>query len=208
SDRVTSALLALRVRSGPVDREQLRREISKLLSRYGHGAHDVRVGTAISDVLDVVRHHNLAISPDLALLFAVLVMDESIAVELDPSFRFATALGPYAERHLASSLSPAALAHRVEQLGTEFADVAVELPGQLRRVLEAVGDGQFEVHLRANELRPLVRRVESLGNRLAISVLAAAVIDGLSELAAHSSRQLGWRRPVLAAAVGAVASVT
>src|SRR5579862_366022 len=75
-DRLTTALLALRVPTGPVDREQLRNELSGLLSRYsGQAIHDVRVGGAITDVLGIVRRHNLAISPDLALLFAVLVMD-------------------------------------------------------------------------------------------------------------------------------------
>jgi ubiquinone biosynthesis protein len=208
-DRVTSALLALRVRSGPVDRDQLRQDLSKLLSRYGGRAvHDVRIGAAISDVLEIVRRHDLAISPDLALLFAVLVMDESITEELDPGFRFDSALRPYAERHLAQSLSPAALAHRAEQFGAEFAELAGELPGQLHRLLEAVGDGQFEVHLRAHELRPMVRRVESLANRLAISILAAAAIDGLSELAAHNSRRGGWRRTVFAAGVGVATSLT
>jgi ubiquinone biosynthesis protein len=208
-DRVTGALLALRVSAGPVDREQLRADVSKLLSRYGgHTIHDMRIGAAITDVLDIVRRHSLVISTDLALLFAVLVMDESITEELDSDFRFDTALRPFVERHLTSSLSPAALARRAEQFGVELAELAGELPGQLHRLLEAVGDGQLEVHLRAHELQPLVRRIERLANRVAISILAAAAIDGLSELAAHNSPQRGWRRPMLAAGVGVLTSLT
>src|SRR5579864_7503132 len=81
-ERLAGALLALRVRSGPVDREQLREDLSKLLARYGgHAIRDVRIGAAISEVLDIVRRHNLVIPPDLALLLAVLVMDESITEE-------------------------------------------------------------------------------------------------------------------------------
>jgi ubiquinone biosynthesis protein len=209
ADRVTGALLALRVQTGSVDREQLREDVTKLLSRYsGHTIREVRIGAAVTDVLDVVRRHNLVISPDLALLFAVLAMDESITEELDPGFRFDNALRPYAERHVASSLSPAALARRAEQFGIELAELAGELPGQLHRLLEAIGDGQLEVHLRAHELQPLIRRIERLANRLAISILAAAAIDGLSELAAHNSLQRGWRRPVLAAGVGVLTSLT
>jgi ubiquinone biosynthesis protein len=208
-DRVASSLLALRVRSGPVDREQLRHDLSKLLTRYsGHALHDVRIGAAISDVLDIVRRHNLVISPDLALLLAVLVMDESITEALDPGFRFDHALRSYVQHHLASSLSPSLLAHRAEQFGTELAELAGELPGQLHRLIDAVGEGQFEVHLRAHELQPLVRRIERLANRVAMSILAAAAIDGLSELAAHNSPQRGWRRPVLAAGVGVLSSLT
>jgi ubiquinone biosynthesis protein len=209
ADRLASALLALRVPGGPVDREQLHEDVSKLLSRYGgHSIHDVRIGAAITDVLDVVRRHGLVIPADLALLLAVLVMDESLTEELDPNFRFDKALRPYAERHMASSLSPSALAHSVEQFGIEVAEVAGELPGQLHRLLNAIGDGQLEVHLRADELRPLVHRIERLANRVAISILAAAAIDGLSELAAHKNPQRGWRRPMLAAGIGVLTSLT
>jgi hypothetical protein len=53
-----------------------------------------------------------------------------------------------------------------------------------------------------------VRRVERLANRVAISILAAAAIDGLSELAAHNNPGRSWRRPVVAAGVGLLSSLT
>ncbi len=135
-------------------------------------------------------------------------MDESMTDELDPEFRFDHALGPYVERRLASSLSPAALTRRAEQFGIELAELGAELPGQLHRLLDAIGDGQFEVRLRTDELQPLVRRIERLANRVAISILAAAAIDALSELAAHNGPRRGWRRPVLAAGIGVLTSLT
>jgi ubiquinone biosynthesis protein len=208
-DRLTSALLALQVPAATVDHDRLRQDLSELLARYGgHAIRDVPIGTAITEILDTVRRHNLIISPDLALLFAVLILDESLAEELDPDFRFENALRPYVERQLAASLSPAGLARRAEQFGIEVAELAGELPGQLHRLLDTLADGQFEMHLRTSELQPLVRRVERLANRVAISILAAAAIDGLSELAAHNHAGRGWRRPVLAAGVGVLTSLT
>ncbi len=207
-DRLTRALLALRVPTAPVDRDRLRQDLAELLTRYTDLAiRDVPIGAAIREVLDVVRRHDLIISPDLALLFAVLILDESITEELDPDFRFEHALRPYVERHLASSLSSAVLARRAEQFGIEVAELAGDLPGQLHRLLDTLGDGQFEVHLRTSELQPLLGRVERLANRVAISVLAAAAIDALSELAAHSLAGRTWRRPVLTAGVAVLTSL-
>ena len=209
AERLTAALLALRVSRAPIDRGRLRGDLSELLSRYGgHPIDDVPIGAAITAVLGIVRRHNLVMPPDVALLFAVLVMDESLTGELDPDFRFERALRPYVGRLLESRLSPRILARRAEQFGTEFVELAGELPGELHRLLEAVGDGGFEVHLRTDELKPLVRRVERLADRLAISILAAAAIDGISELAAHSNPGRRWRRPALAAGVGLLASLT
>lgn len=206
-DRLTKSLLALRVSAQPIDHERLRLDLSEMLSRYaGRAIRDVPIGAAVGDVLDTVRRHNLVILPELALLFAVLMMDESVTEDLDPDFRFEDVLRPYVETQLRASLSPAALARRAEKFGVDVAEMAVELPGQLHRLLEAVGDGQFEVHLRASELQPLVQRIERLADRLAVSILAAAAIDGLSELAAHNRSARGWRRPTLAAGVGVVTS--
>jgi ubiquinone biosynthesis protein len=96
------------------------------------------------------------------------------------------------------------VARRVEQFGVEVAALVGELPAQLRKILEVVGDGQFDVHVRANELEGLVGRVERLGNRVAMTILAAAMIDGLTELTAHGQRPS--RRLMFGAGVGAVAS--
>jgi ubiquinone biosynthesis protein len=53
-------------------------------------------------------------------------------------------------------------------------------------------DGGFDVHLRAAELEPMMARAERLGNRIAISVLLAAVIDAVAQFAGRSGR--GRRR--------------
>ena len=209
-DRLTSALLALRVPTAPVDRERLRQDLSELLARYsGHAIRDVPIGAAITEVLDVVRRHNLIISPELALLFAVLIMDESITEELDPDFRFENALRPYVERHLASSLSPGVLARRAEQFGIEIAELAGELPGQLHRLLDTLGDGQFEVHLRTSELDPLVGRVERLANQSGHQHSGRGRDRRASpNWPPTTNPGRGWRRPVVAAGVGVLTSLT
>lgn len=206
-DRLTNALVALKMPSASVDRGRLRQDLTSLLSRYGgHNIHQVPIGAAVTDVMDIVRRHSLVIAPDLAMLFAVLVMDDSLAEQLDPEFHFDEAVTSSIRHHLASSLAPAALAHRVESFGMDVVELLAEMPGQLRRMLDAVADGQLEVHVRTAELDGLVHRFERLGNRVAMSILAAAVIDGLSELAAHQRGARGWRRPMLAASMAAVTS--
>jgi ubiquinone biosynthesis protein len=53
-------------------------------------------------------------------------------------------------------------------------------------------DGGFDVHLRAAELEPIMARAERLGNRIAISVLLAAVIDAVAQFAGRAGN--GARR--------------
>ncbi len=54
AERLTNTLLALRVATGPVDRVRMRQDLSELLSHYsGQAIHDVPIGPALTDVLDI-----------------------------------------------------------------------------------------------------------------------------------------------------------
>jgi ubiquinone biosynthesis protein len=209
-DRLAGALLALGASTGPVERALFRDDLAALLERLeGRTVDVVELGSMIGQLLEITRRHRLCIPRDVALLFKTLVMDEGLATQLDPGFRLAEALRPYAYRHLALELSPAALASRVRQFGIDMAELTVDLPRQLHRALEVLGHGGFEVHLRAAELHGVVDRADRLTNRIAMSALAAALIDAFAELAAADRARMPAKRTlVLPAALGVAAAVT
>jgi ubiquinone biosynthesis protein len=200
ADRLTSAFLALAISTGHIDRARLREDLSGLLvKRTRKGNQKVAVGATVADVLEIVRRHGLRIPRDLALLFRVIMMEEGIAMTLDPDFELSDALASFVTADLARELSPVALARQVERFGADTAALVVDLPGELHRALEALGSGDgFEVHLRAAELRPLVSQAERVGNRIAASILGAAAIDGLSGLAGQRGGSHRGRTTVLA----------
>jgi ubiquinone biosynthesis protein len=201
-DGLAAALLGLGAATARVDRERLRDDLAELLDRYSsRGPGNLDFGTVSGEILEIVRRHRLRPPRDLVLLLKAFVMNEGMAEQLDPEFRLIEELRPYVYRHLAAELSPAALARRAGQAGVDLAELAVDFPGQLHRILELAASGGFEVHLRAAELEPLVSRAERLANRIAAAVLAAAVIDALAELSALRTRPHRRRRLRLSTAV-------
>ena len=208
-DRVTSALLALGVARGPVDRARLRAELEALLERYsGRSVGEIALGPAIDEVLAVVRHHHLRVPSDVALLLKTVVMEEGMAAQLDPEFQLGDALKPYAQRLVAAQLSPAAMARRLTRAGVDVARLTSELPDQLHRLVGVLEGGGLEVHLRAAEIEPLVARTERLGNRIVAGVVAAAFIDGLAQLVSvDPRRQRRWGRPMVVAGLGAAGAL-
>jgi ubiquinone biosynthesis protein len=180
---LADALLELGTSTGTVDRARLREDLATLLARYfGRSVSEVSLRSALGEILKIVRRHHLKVPPDLSLLFTVLIMAEGLVAELDPDFRFAEALAPYAGRHLVSGMTAGGAVRRLEQFGVDVADLAVELPARLDRIFEAIETGGLEVHVRAAQVDALVARTERLANRVAASVLAAAVIEGLVQL--------------------------
>jgi ubiquinone biosynthesis protein len=199
AERVAAVLIALGASSDRVDRRALGRDLSTLLRRYaGRTVGDIALGRAIADLLEITRHHRLRLPRDLALLTKALIMEEGLAATLDPGFQMGQALAPFVERHLLAQLSPTALLRRLERLGLD----AAALPGQLHRLLDTFNDG-IDVHVRAADLEPLVARLERLGNRIAVSVLAAAALNSVAELAAADR----VRKPPMAARVAALAAL-
>ena len=196
--RLADALLAVGTSTGAVDRARLREDLATLLARYfGRTVSQVSLRSALSEMLKIVRRHHLRVPPDLSLLFTVLIMAEGIVAELDPDFRFAEALAPYASRHLVSGITADGAVRRLEQFGVDVAGFAVELPARLDRISQAIETGGLEVHVRAAQVEAVAARTERLANRVAASVLAAAVINGLVQLQAQRRRHrspLPWSR--------------
>ncbi len=187
--RLADALLALGTSTGVVDRARLREDLATLLARYfGRSIGEVSLRSAIGEILEIVRRHRLKVPPDLSLLFTVLIIAEGILAELDPEFRFAEALAPYARRHLVSGITSADMIRRLEQLGVDLAELATELPPRLNRLSEAIETGGLEVQLRPDDMNALLARADRLGNRVAASVLLAAAISGAVRLATRRRR--------------------
>jgi ubiquinone biosynthesis protein len=183
ADRLASALIALQGGGGQVDRASLRDDLAPLIDGYvARGAGELGAGGVMRSMLDVVRRHRLRIPRDLSLLLRTVLLEEGIVIGLDREFDLVEALGPYVRRHLFAGVSASALLHRFQDASIDLAELASDLPGQLRRALKILDDGGFDVHLRASELEPLMTRAERLGNRIALSVLAAALIDAGTQL--------------------------
>jgi ubiquinone biosynthesis protein len=182
-ERLAESLLGLGAMTAPVDRGRLREDLAGLLSRYTRrGLGEIPLAEAIGELLDIVRRHRLTVPRDVALLLKTFIEEEGLAAELDPDVQLIAALTPYAMRHMARQLAPAEVARRLAGMGIDLAELTVELPGRLDRLLTVLTDGGLDVRVRAPELEALAARAERIGNRVAAGVVAAAAIQGVVQL--------------------------
>ena len=194
-ERLAEALLALGTSTDAVDRRRLREDLENLLARhFGRSVGELSLRSALRDVLEIVRRHHLRVPHDFSLLFTMLIIAEGIVAELDPEFRFVEALAPYASRNLLSGITRAGAVRRLEQLGFDLAELTAELPARLNRISQAIETGGLEVHVRTDEMDALLDRVERLGNRVAASVLTAALVGGVVQLVTSRRRHTPRRR--------------
>jgi ubiquinone biosynthesis protein len=183
-DQLVDALLDLGIAGQRVNRDLLRRDLEHLVSRYyGRALAEIELGPLLSEALALTRRHYLRLPPNLALLLKTLVMNEALGARLDPDFRLAAVLGPYAERLLRRQLSPGFWLGRLSRSSVDAAYLGTELPRHLRRILGDLERGGLVVGMRPEGVEPLLRRVERLGNRIVLGIIAAAFVNGLAVLA-------------------------
>jgi ubiquinone biosynthesis protein len=183
ADAVTDAVLTLAIVNGQVDRDELREDLAQLMAQYeGHPIGEIPVGPLIKEMLDVLRRHHLRLPRQMALLLKMLIMVEGMGAQLDPQFHLGDVLGPYAQRLVVERFSAAELAKWFVQLGSDAAQIAVDLPELMRRLTALLDRGGFDAHLRADELEPLVKRTERIGDRLVAAMILSAVIDALAHI--------------------------
>lgn len=206
--RVASAVADVADARGRIDLAALSRELAPVMKlSAGRTLAEIPVGALISELVAIVRRHHLQLPSELALLLKMLVMTEGLGVQLDPQFQLAQVIEPYARHLVAARYSPVAVARRLAQGGIDVLDIAAQLPDQLRRLQVVLDAGGPEVHLRASELDPIVDRLESTGHRVALAIVAAAVVRGLGDLvAAGPARRKSWRVLLLGAGLGATGS--
>ena len=194
TDRLVDAFLELGVARRRVDRGALRQELEHLLARYyGRPLGEIALGPLLGDTMEIVRRHHLALPPNLALLLKTAVMCEGLAARLDPTFRLTTVLVPYAERLMLRQYAPGAWLRQLGPAGLDAARLAAELPPQIRRLLGELERGDLEVGMRPEGFDPVLRRIERLGNRLALAIITTGFIIGLAVLMA-TYHPPGWQQ--------------
>lgn len=200
-DGLVRALLEIAPPRGPVDRRRLRGEVARIVDKLdGRDLEDIRVPQLVSETFAIVRRHRLSLPPELVQLFRMLLLVDGLGRRLHPGFDYTRVLDPLVRRLVAESLDPRRIAGRIGRATLTATEVGLDLPVYLRRLLERVDDGGFDVNVHAQELEPLVARLERTGDRMvAAMVVAAMITGGTNVLVAYKDRLGPFAGPVVAA---------
>jgi ubiquinone biosynthesis protein len=183
SERLVDELLDLGVARKQVQRQILKRDLDRLVARYfnmpiGQWA----AGQLFNDVTAVAFRHRLQLPTDLTLLIRVIAMSEGLGIQLDPSFNLLEFAEPYLKRFWLQSRGPSYVAAKIVEGVTDLAELSLGLPQRLRRLAGQMERGQLTVTTRHEGLDQLVIELNRIVNRLAGSILLAALIVGLALL--------------------------
>lgn len=181
TDQVIDELLSMGATRRPVNRQVLGRDLDHLLSRYdGLALGDLSAAQIFRDISSTAQKHGLTLPSDLILVVRVIAMDEGMGSNLDPQFNLIEFSKPYFVRFWKESHSASAVVRRMGEGAFDIADIGMELPHRLLRFLGTAERGEMKVISHVEMPEKLVKDLQQAINRIAISVLTAGLIIGLS----------------------------
>ena len=205
---LASALYRLSVTKDIEDRPRLEQSLGGWVSGYaGRPLSEVNFTHLISQLLAMLREHHIQLPRQFALLFKVLIMVEAMGVQLNHEFALGEVLTPYARRLVKDRISVTATTQRLLRASVDAAELFIELPSRLRRIVETLDTTGIQLHLRAAELEPLVGRAERIGNRLVAGMVVAALINGIGNLVVGKRNGRSWVAVLMTAGLSTVGSL-
>ncbi len=146
---------------------------------------DLDVGALVLQLTRKAGEAGLRMDPTLVMLGKAMLNLDQVAATLDPAFEPREALERHVSGLMKTSLrtTPAAMMASVLE-GKEFVEA---LPGRVNRAFDAIGQGNFELRIKAFDEDEFLRGLHKLANVLATAVVLAAMILASALLAKPSS---------------------
>lgn len=173
---LTDSALRLGLPPKDIDREELQGRLEILVQDHLSGPlRDLNLGMILEGLIEIIRQHRIMLKPGIARLMKVLVMLEGTGRMLHPEFSLYQALEPYYRQMVRRRFSPQNIIHRIRRSYQDWDQVFRVLPRDLVELLRQARKGTLDVHLQH-------RRLDAVANRLALSVLTAAIFLGSTQL--------------------------
>ena len=162
-----------------VDAAKVSLDVDAFIDRY-HGLplHELRMGAMLADLTTLLREHQLALPPDLALVLKACATLETYGRELDPEFDMVGEAAPFLQAATLERLAPASLAKRGWRASRMLLEMLSELPHDLRELLRSAKTGKLQVHVDLTSLHRFGVQLDGAANRLAVGIVTAAFIVG------------------------------
>lgn len=145
-----------------------------------HGAPPLRLGVAIGDFVTMAREHDLALPPDLALLFKALITADGVMRGLDPQFDAIAVAAPMVQSEMLRRYAPGAVSGKGRALAFDLAGLASDLPALIRLLALRVRQGRISASVELQGLERIGGDIRWAATRIAVSIVTAAFALGLA----------------------------
>ncbi len=181
-----------------VDQEGLRRDLERLLWRYwGKALEEVPIADLLRDVLAAAFRHRVRLPGELAVLMRTVLVLEGVAQSLDPGFDLVEVAQPFVARIASDRFSAANLSRQGLKALRQLDHLAQDVPLRIDSISSQLEAGRLTLGLDVRRLENILGKLDAVANRLAFSIVVAALIVGSALVILGGDRAAVFRLPFI-----------
>jgi len=181
TEKIADRFLSMGAVDESADMKKFEMDIEDFLDRHFVASlKELKIGQFLIDLLTVVADNRIKLPPDLYLLSKAMVIIEGVGEQLDPDFELARLIKPFARKMAFERRGPGTLFKEVKKFAEILYDWARSFPRDLKTVFDKLKKGTLKVEFEHHGLENLIVELDKVSNRIAFSVIIAALIIGSS----------------------------
>ena len=189
SEEAAAVLVNMSEVAKDFDEANLRKKVGQLvMTQQGQPLRDLNVGHTLLEVSQTAAQEGLYVPSELTLLGKTLLQLDQIGKILNPTFDPNDAIRRNATEIMTQRMRKQATQGSVLNSLLEMRDFVTGLPVRLNKIMDAVGNSELEVKVRAVDAGVVMAGLEKIANRIAAGIILAALIVGASLLMQVNTR--------------------
>ncbi len=177
ASEVSAQMTGIGVATANTDMTALRADVSRqVVSFHSLRTSDVTIGEALDELLDLVFRHHIRMPPVFAQIIRALVLTDAECRRLDSRFDFREAVRTVVTDILRRVTRPRELMLEGYRVVRQLHQYSMLLPRQLSGLIRKADAGEVKVKIEYDELDRPMHRLDVMFNRLAFSIVIAAMI--------------------------------
>ncbi|MGE5380918.1 MAG: ABC1 kinase family protein [Methylocystaceae bacterium] len=189
---VMRTLINIGSSGAPINREELRRDISRLQRKYyGMPMARINLGEAISELIEVSMKHQIRVPAELSLVAKMGMTVEGLITRLDPNLSIVEIAKPLARRVVMGRLNPSRLGDDLRDLFMDSVRLLNEFPRQANSLLGQLEEGDLKIRLEHSNLRRFINTMDIIANRISLAIITGSIIMGTS-LLVRQGHTVSW----------------
>lgn len=179
SEVVAEIFIEMGERGAHFDRLEFDRGIAHLLQGVqGAAIEELEFGRLMISMVNLAAESGLRLAPELSMLGKTLLQLDQAARALDPDFEPIAALRRHGRRIAGGQLFGGLAPESLVSAGIEVRELVQTLPKRINSVLGALAENRMTVRVDAIDEERLHATLRGAANRLAVSIVLAALILG------------------------------
>ncbi|MDD5491487.1 MAG: AarF/UbiB family protein [bacterium] len=147
---------------------------------YNKSLAELNIGQMMLNLSALVRKNEIFLPPDLLLVFKVFITTEGISRRLEPGFTFVEQAKPFVTKLQWEDFNPDQLTREIVVFSKTLAGFIAKLPHDLVVIFNKIKKGHLKVEFEHKGLEQLTAEIDRSSNRIAFSLIVAALIIGSS----------------------------